>query len=83
MRRDAIFIAIEKERMRQRDLWGRVHDWGEGDCSSPDVEPIVKASVLSEECGEVAGAVLDKDDALLKDELVQVAAVAVAWLESL
>ena len=53
------------------------------DCSSLDVPPIVKVAVLTEETGEVARAVLDDDTADLIRELVQVAAVAVAWLESL
>jgi NTP pyrophosphatase (non-canonical NTP hydrolase) len=47
-----------------------------------------KVAVLSEECGEVARAALGadglvKDGGVLKKELVQVAAVCVAWLESL
>jgi NTP pyrophosphatase (non-canonical NTP hydrolase) len=41
----------------------------------------VKAAVLMEECGEVARAVLDIAD--VRSELVQVAAVAIAWLEGL
>jgi NTP pyrophosphatase (non-canonical NTP hydrolase) len=43
----------------------------------------VKAAVLAEECGEVARAVLEVDMRGLRDELVQVAAVAVAWLEGM
>lgn len=42
--------------------------------------------VLAEEVGEVMRAVLDGEDVdeyELRDELVQVAAVCVAWLESL
>jgi NTP pyrophosphatase (non-canonical NTP hydrolase) len=39
--------------------------------------------VLAEECGEVSRAVLDRDADALRLELVQVAAVAVAWLEAL
>ena len=39
--------------------------------------------VLAEECGEVARAVLDLDADATRTELVQVAAVAVAWLEAL
>ena len=39
--------------------------------------------VLTEECGEVARAVLDLNDDQLRTELIQVAAVAVAWLEAL
>jgi len=37
----------------------------------------------SEECGEAARAVLDTDIDQLRTELIQVAAVAVAWLEAL
>jgi len=39
--------------------------------------------VLAEECGEVSRAVLEKDADGLRSELVQVAAVAVAWLEGI
>ena len=60
--------------------WGDIHDWGQGDCSSSDVPEMVKAAVLSEETGEVARAVLDRKG--LRKELIQVAAVAIAWLES-
>lgn len=81
--RDEIVAMIDAERVRQAEKWGGPHDWGVGDCSSDDVDAIVKAAVLAEECGEVARAVLDSDEASLTDELVQVAAVAVAWLESL
>ena len=49
----------------------------------PAVADIVKTAVLSEECGEVARAVLDNDIDQLRTELIQVAAVAVAWLEAL
>lgn len=83
MNRHDINEAIDKERTRQQLKWGGGHDWGSGDCSSAHVAPTVKAAVLSEECGEVARAVLDRDDDALRVELIQVAAVAVAWLESL
>lgn len=78
-----IAARIADERERQQAKWGGHHDWGDGDCSSPNVAPIVKATVLSEECGEVARAVLDSDEDGLRRELVQVAAVAVAWMEAL
>jgi hypothetical protein len=78
---DRIWTAIQTERVRQRDKWGAPHDWGAGDCSSPLVARPVKAAVLAEECGEVARAVLDNDNDQLISELIQVAAVAVAWLE--
>lgn len=84
MNRADVYILIDAERDRQRALWDREHEWGHGDCSSPAVAPIVKVAVLAEECGEVARVVLDRARAdQLRAELVQVAAVAVAWLESL
>lgn len=78
---DRIVAAIDAERARQRDKWGGRHAWGVGDCSSTGVSAVVKAAVLAEECGEVARAVLDGDSDQLVRELVQVAAVVVAWLE--
>lgn len=76
-----IVAAIDAERTRQREKWGGLHAWGVGDCSSKHVPAVVKAAVLAEECGEVARAVLDGDSDQLFRELVQVAAVAVAWME--
>lgn len=81
--RKAIYRDIDDERERQRMTWGHAHDWGRGDCASPDVDMMVKVAVLTEEVGEVARAVLDKDPANLRDELVQVAAVAIAILEGI
>jgi len=82
MNRVDIWAQIINERGRQAAKWNLEHDWGYGDCSSDQVSPAVKAAVLAEECGEVARSALD-GTLDLKDELVQVAAVAVAWLESL
>jgi hypothetical protein len=81
VKRVEIWAAILAERERQAILWNPPHEWGEGDCSSPNVEPIVKAACLSEECGEVARAVLERDYNATERELIHVAAVAVAWLE--
>lgn len=83
MTRAAAFARIDAERHRQWEKWRGPHDWGEGDCSSPNVDPTVKLAVLVEEVGEVARAVLERDSAGLEKELVQVAAVAVAMLEGL
>jgi hypothetical protein len=47
------------------------------------VDVTVKLIVLDEEKGEVSRAFLERDDAGLRTELVQVAAVACAILESL
>jgi len=82
MNRVDIWAQIINERGRQATKWNLEHDWGYGDCSSDQVSPAVKAAVLAEECGEVARSALD-GTLDLKDELIQVAAVAVAWLESL
>jgi hypothetical protein len=83
MNRADAFKAIDAERERQWLKWNRPHDWGYGDCSSTDVDWTVKSMVLTEECGEVARAILDLEIDQLREELVQVAAVAVAWLESM
>lgn len=83
MNRIDIYQEINSERMRQRNKWSGLHDWGTGDASSIGVEPITKVAVLTEEVGEVARAVLELDDAQLRTELIQVAAVAVAWLEAM
>lgn len=80
---DQIWVAVVEERGRQRALWAGTHAWGEGDCSSHLVADQVKAVVLAEECGEVARAVLDQKPDQLRTELVQVAAICVAWLESM
>lgn len=77
------FAIIDAERARQAVKWSGPHAWGAGDCSSPAVPTVVRVAVLTEECGEVARAVLDQDRDGLRAELVQVAAVAVAWLESM
>src|SRR5438552_26200 len=83
MTRGEIYAAIADERERQHRKWDRDHDHGHGDCSSAGVPDTVKVAVLTEETGEVARAFLDGDRAGLRRELVQVAAVAVAWLEAL
>lgn len=83
MIRSHVFADIDAERERQEAQWSGPHGWGEGDCSSPGVPETVKFAVLGEEVGEVARALLEKDAAGLRVELVQVAAVAVAWLEGM
>jgi len=83
MKRGDIYQEIDLERDRQHEKWSGLHDWGYGDASSLGVAPITKVAVLTEEVGEVARAVLELDDAQLKTELIQVAAVAVAWLEAM
>lgn len=43
----------------------------------------LRNTILAEEVGEVARAVLESDRANLEDELYDVAQVVVAWLESI
>lgn len=78
--------AIVDERQRQRELLaaGRIVD----DCASPATDPGAKFRVLFEECGEVAHAIDQVQHhglaaTNIATELTQVAAVCVAWLESL
>jgi hypothetical protein len=81
--RETIYRAIDAERTRQQSKFNKPHSWGVGDCSSYMVTDSTKLLVLAEECGEVSRAVLERDKDNLRAELVQVAAVAVAWLERL
>lgn len=83
MNRNDALELVDRERDRQSAMWGGRHAWGRGDCSSHDVADIAKAAVLAEECGEVARAVLERNEPELITELVQVVAVGLAWLESL
>lgn len=76
MTRDDVIEAIHAERQRQIDKWGSN--------DSPD-DPWI--AILGEEFGEVCQAFLEirhgQSVEYLKEELIQVAAVAVKWLEVL
>lgn len=74
MTRDKIFREIRAERSRQDAKWGKV--------STRRDAPWL--AILMEEVGEVATETMDEHSINLKleEELIQVAAVAVAWLES-
>ena len=88
-----VFAAIARERVRQRELLlaGNITF----DVASPIPDDNRKLRVLVEEVGEVAEAMdrLEQNApnkrqhriarANIREELIQVAAVAVAWLESL
>lgn len=68
-------VAIEliiDERKRQDEKWGK-----------SDHSDFVWNAIMNEEVGEVAHEVLNPARFSLRDEVVQVAAVAVAWLESI
>lgn len=68
--RDAIFRFIVEERDRQTKKWGRQKHsnatWN---------------LIMNEEVGEVAKAILEAKEGTVTNELIQVIAVAVAWLE--
>jgi len=69
-----IVDAILQERQRQD------HAWGTPEIRAHDPWP----AILGEEFGEVCRATLGNPDAGdLRKELIQVAAVAVAWIEAL
>lgn len=88
MIRSDIYQAIDNERARQDAKFPG--QWaGFGDefaiVSLPhrrQAALLECAAILAEEAGEVAKAVLERDDRGLEFELVQVAAVCVAWLEA-
>lgn len=82
MKRDDIYTLINAERERQNAKWIRPDGWRDHN--------FIKLTVLTEEVGEVAQECLrlaDGDmrasDQSLLTELVQCAAVLVAWLEML
>jgi NTP pyrophosphatase (non-canonical NTP hydrolase) len=72
MSRDEVFELINKERDKQDAKWGPLPR-----CLSD----VVWLAILVEEVGECAQAVLKRDWVNLKVEIVQVATVAIAWLE--
>lgn len=75
--REAIFARIVAERARQEVLHPN------RTCAHPILAEH-KVVVLAEEVGEVARSILDGEPKeMLVEELTQVAAIAVAWLEHL
>lgn len=71
---DSVLSAVRGERVRQDAKWG------EQSYKSDEIW----LATLTEEVGEVARELLDNHDDAdhLREELVQVAAVAVAWIEA-
>lgn len=75
-RRDALLVEVSAERDRQDATWG----------GTPGVDrrdDHTYAAVLGEEFGECCKAWLQRNVAALREELIQTAAVAVAWVEEL
>lgn len=95
MTREDIFAAITAERARQEKLrvegkFAFTLDMHEVDATKVHrpippvpVTNLMRYPILAEEVGEVARAMNDGNDANLKEELVQVAALCCAWLESM
>jgi|SRR6185503_19744704 len=90
----AVLVDVRAERARQEAIGLRKRalgiDWRS--CADPDMAggDGTRFLVLGEEVGEVANAVLETGsgeqgvtDAELRAELVQVAAVAIAWVEAI
>ena len=67
-----VLFLIDSERRVQDLKWG----------SQRELDDKTWLAVLVEEVGEVARAILERDPDNLHEELVQIAAVAVAWLEA-
>lgn len=86
---EAIFTDIHNERIRQERL--RAEGRFKYTCADPQMAVGDKALALGEEYGEVCQAVLEEKDLSydkhtttnVRKELVQVAAVAVAWIEAI
>lgn len=83
-----VLDAVARERARQEAL--RASGKFSWTCSDPLVSDAHKLAVLAEEFGEVSRAIVEqlidvtrRDVPALRAELVQVAAVAVAWCEAL
>lgn len=95
MSQESILIEVLQERRRQHARWGE-QSWPDGTGTPADQEVASSArartsarleqgtvtfrDILEE---EVAEAFAEDDPALLRAELVQVAAVAVQWIEKL
>jgi hypothetical protein len=57
---------------------------GDASILNPAMPDVVRLPVLVEEVGEVAKAMIEQDDATrLRAELIQVAAIALTWIEAL
>lgn len=92
-------IDVVDERIRQEDIGDRKREQGIDwrSCADPDMAggDLARLAVLAEEFGEVARAILEAGygsgtpvvvahwDHQMRAELVQVAAVSVAWVEAI
>ncbi len=83
-----IYEAIDAERGRQEGLVEANDSWMS--LADPDTPDTYRLAVLGEEFGEVCHELVESNDAPSEDvvarvrtELVQLAAVAVAWIEGI
>lgn len=71
--KESVLAAVSAEQNRQIELWG----------DQRDHDDTLWLTILTEEVGEVAKAILEGDDpSHICEELVQVAAVAATWAQS-
>lgn len=68
-----VLLQVMIERKRQDEIWGKL----------PRHNGRKWIHILLEEVGEVSTAILNKDRINLREELIHVAAVAIAWIEEI
>lgn len=81
MERMPIYYKMDRERARQLQL--KAQGKFRYTCSDPEMSHEECLAVLVEEMGELADAITVKSTDEMEEELIQVCAVAVAWLETL
>lgn len=79
--RDHAIALVNNERDRQEEL--RRDGALEFTAASPDCPDLLRLSALVEEVGEVGRCFNEAETERLTNELAQVAAIAVAWIEAL
>lgn len=67
---EKVLELVRQERVRQQAKYP----------DDRNLPPLFWHAILSEEVGEVARGILEGDHENVKEELIQVAAVAIAWL---
>jgi NTP pyrophosphatase (non-canonical NTP hydrolase) len=72
-----ILQEVVEERARQEVLHPN------STCANPELHSDSKFCILAEEVGEIAKSLNDGDHENLREELIQVAAVCVAWIEAI
>lgn len=77
----SVLMEIRKERLRQEDL--KAAGKFRFTCADKELTNHERLAILAEEFGEVARAICEGDLANMREELVQVAAVALSWVQGL